>query len=136
MMVSHSLSVNHFISVVIAAPRQCIEQHYLSTPSPSGFLWSGATDVTCPWRLQVSPGQQINLTLYDFSLNSHSSGTGSIGPLCRKYAVVCSSKGLIMYYFFFHSDKFEKNIKCLKTYHPIGTMMYTKVANFTMFKNI
>lgn len=72
------LSPSYFDTVVSGSSRVCHPQNPLVVNASSpGFLASVVTDETglgtnsCPWTLRVSPGQKINLTLMDFSINRH-----------------------------------------------------------------
>lgn len=75
---------------------QCRRQHYMLLPPSRGFISSHAAQefgygASCPWRIQASPGQRINLTLFDFTsrLALEDSLTGGTQrTYCRKYAML------------------------------------------------
>ena len=59
---------------------------------PSGYLANSITEETrcggdsTPWRIEGSPGQQVNLTLLDFHSDSKDSPHGD--QTCHRYALV------------------------------------------------
>lgn len=60
--------------------QMCQKSHSAQVRGESGFIASIVTNETrnytdcgssrCPWSIKVEPGQRINLTLYDFTLES------------------------------------------------------------------
>ena len=89
-------------SVVTPRESQCRYDNHYPLPPPSGYISSEAlpsatgTHVPCSWRLSASPGQQINLTLYDFSVWQYGQGTGSSRgrTVCRRYAIISEGDGI------------------------------------------
>ena len=93
-----------YLTVSLLSTGYCQQNPVLrpSSPSPSGFLASVMTsDVPfCsgrPWVITSARGQQINLTVYDFTVNLGSGGQllddldskHGVGMTpCRQYAVV------------------------------------------------
>ena len=82
---------------------QCRYDNYYALPPPNGYLSSEAVPVSetgspspCSWRLTASPGQQINLTLYDFSVWQYGQGSGSSRgrTVCRRYAIISEGDGI------------------------------------------
>ena len=67
-------------SVSSAACGQCTSQGFAKVTGPNGYIASadsnaaeyptGCGTTRCPWAIQVKTGQKINLTLYDFTLNT------------------------------------------------------------------
>ncbi|ELT96967.1 hypothetical protein CAPTEDRAFT_228921 [Capitella teleta] len=81
------------VNVVSGAGRICHPQNQLLVNASSpGYLSSVVTDEvglgthTCPWVLTASPGQRINLTLLDFSVEVHKSKDDP--SLCPVYATI------------------------------------------------
>jgi len=78
------------VPVVSCDPPRCDESDMLRVPTSSGYLASHVTwttscgSSTCPWLVEAEEGQQINLTLYDFSEPK----AESIGKICWKIASI------------------------------------------------
>src|SRR6218665_158910 len=65
----------------IGSTQQCLEERYAQVTDLLGYLTTYSTFATemgsdsCPWRIRASPGQRINLTL--FNLNTVGFGNAS-----------------------------------------------------------
>ena len=79
--------------------RHCENSNFLHSGAPSGVFasqttaTSGCGSATCPWVIEVSPGQRINVTLWDFSIayrnTSHNVRHRPEYPLyCHEYAMI------------------------------------------------
>ena len=61
--------------------KNCHTNHHLELTAPSGYLSSLAAETMrigtreCPWILKAKKGQQIKLTLMDFSVGSETGAT-------------------------------------------------------------
>ena len=74
---------NLFISVASAATQSCLQGRNIRLEGPSAFLASvdilthryGGID--CPWQITASPGQRVNVTLYNFARYKPPPDTGS-----------------------------------------------------------
>ena len=85
-------------SVITKKPEECMRSDHVNVTTTSGFLASVVTEQTgCgsgshPWVITVKPGQKINITLYDFSMERiyrHEHDTANIDVhVCHEYAVV------------------------------------------------
>ena len=64
--------------------RQCQSQHYIKLNKSTGYIATVETEehgfgsAECPWKIQVNPGQRINITLFNFA--RHQVITGSMRP--------------------------------------------------------
>ena len=85
-----------FISVATANQQVCQSVGAITLTSPSGYLANAITDATgvgstsCPWKISMSPGQRINITLYDFSrpLLTEKRNINSRSSPCVRYAII------------------------------------------------
>ena len=64
-----------FISILaeLGTPEACRSNKHVAISSQMGYLSSMITEETgygtsgCPWKIKVSPGQQVALTVFDFN---------------------------------------------------------------------
>ena len=87
-----------FISVAMRDVEECHRFDRLNLTSSSGWISSyvslatGCGSTEHPWVIQVRPGQRVNLTVYDFSLdrayNSNTMNLGAGTEVCQEYALV------------------------------------------------
>ena len=84
-----------YLSVVDIPYNRCTQYHHINTSMPSGWIASEQTwDNGCggpehPWIISVKPGQRINITLYDFSIekNVYIMDSNDL-QVCHEYAIV------------------------------------------------
>ena len=61
------------LTVATGSQRQCQGHHHIQLQGPSGFIATVETEehdygsINCPWKIDVSAGQRINVTLYNFA---------------------------------------------------------------------
>ena len=89
-----------FISVVTGKGQACRGGEHVTVTSQHGYLAKVITVKTqhgsadCPWKLRASPGQTLNITLWDFavtpsySLSPSSYNDGSPIGVCHVTAVI------------------------------------------------
>ncbi len=89
-----------YVSVVYPEQKRqsCKGSDYARPMATSGYLGSVVTEETgcgsaeTPWLLRVSPGQRINITLYDFGRSRYlGNGTTPHKPMtqhCHVYAIL------------------------------------------------
>ena len=88
--------------------------------------------VKCPWRIEVSPGQTINITLMDFAMEQRGSESDE---RCYRYAVikekshmkdaaVCGGKGRTQ--FIYHS------VGNILEIHIVSTEVFSKLGQFVL----
>ena len=86
-----TLTIN-FTTFPVDRQPPCGMTHVIRPDSQKGFISSTTiqhSSPPCPWRLRGLPGQRLNLTLYDFSIQG---GTAATSPsLCKRYALLQSS---------------------------------------------
>ncbi len=89
--------------------RKCKDNHHIKLKAPSGFIATVETEehdygsINCPWKIQVSAGQKINITLYNFArytdpqANSHADVCYEIAEILegseRRRVTLCDSVG-------------------------------------------
>ena len=50
---------------------------------------NGALGASCPWLIEVSPGQRVNISLFDFGVHRREKeATGHQAIFCHKYALI------------------------------------------------
>ena len=88
---------------------QCEDNHHIRLTAPSGFIATVETEehdygsIDCPWKIDVSTGQRINITLYNFArytdpeADSHSDVCYEIAEIVegseRRRVTLCDSMG-------------------------------------------
>lgn len=71
-------------------------------PPTTGWLSSDIINTgesghdTCPWRILASPGQKVNLTLFDFSIWQHKQDVNNTRgwTMCQRYATISERGGI------------------------------------------
>ena len=85
------------VTVVTAQDQVCRTDVPITLTSPTGYISSSITMETgrgsqaCPWRIEVLPGQRINITLYNFARagGGEDAGLAERKPkVCYQYAVL------------------------------------------------
>ncbi len=86
-----------FHSVFTGSPHSCRDDKAMTLTSDEGYISSivtqesGVGSTMCPWKISLSPGQRINLTLYDFGIPTEQEldKSGGYDPsLCYQYALI------------------------------------------------
>ena len=89
----------------MADPRLCQTSEVVGLTAPMGYLsnsvaaTSGVGATSCPWRITLSPGQRINITLIDFARpllrptpQQQQQQEQQHGSLCFQYALITERK--------------------------------------------
>ncbi len=90
---THRIFLLLIFSVATGSQRQCQGHHHIKLKGPSGFIATVETEehdygsINCPWKIDVSTGQRINITLYNFA--RYSDPEGSTRPdVCYEIAEI------------------------------------------------
>ena len=74
--------------------RKCFTLHYAHVRVERAYIASSVTShkcgsITCPWRIELQPGQRVNITLFDFALAPKRNEQGG----CFRYAIIKETGG-------------------------------------------
>lgn len=82
------------VSVAVTESQVCGRSRPLQITGSHGFISSAIADETgfgtvmCPWLIMAQPGQQLQLTLYNFVPPTPPSKDANTGRFCDKYVAV------------------------------------------------
>lgn len=131
------------VRVESMACQMCQTMQYAKLTEPNGYLASVVTQesnthcgsVRCPWKIEVQPGQTINLTLWDFALEGGGSDFSYLGDACFRYAVlkdkyassvsipVCGGRSRLSYVYTSKKNEIEVQIVSPEVFGKKGMFM-------------
>ena len=89
------------LSVVTRSPASCRDDEAMTLTADQGSLSSiitqevGVGSTMCPWKIILSPGQRINITLYDYAIPTDEE-LDKIGDqdtsVCYQYALITEKR--------------------------------------------